>query len=81
MSFLPVAASTLSFGSDALQRALDAAAGIPATKRGYLDFGATLQGATLTLGQRIAGDWSLGAWGAMEWSGRASAGIRIRGAW
>jgi hypothetical protein len=79
--FSPSAVSTINFGSDALQKALDAAAGIPAGKRGYLDLGATTQGAQVLFGQRISPLWSVGAWGGVDWSGKVSAGLRVRGAW
>jgi hypothetical protein len=81
MTFSSVAVSSINFGADALQKALDAAAGIPAGKRGYLDLGVTTQGAQVIFGQHLRSIWDLGAWGAMDWSGRASAGIRLRGAW
>jgi hypothetical protein len=79
MTFSPVKA--INFGADALQKALDAIVGIPADKQGHLDVGVTTQGAQVEFGQRLNSIWSVGAWGATDWSGMCSAGARLRAAW
>jgi len=81
MPFFPVAVSSVSFGADALQKALDAAVGIPVGKRGYLDAGVTTNGAQVIFGQHLHSIWDVGAWAGVSWSGLSSAGIRLRGAW
>ncbi len=79
---VPVA--RLNLGADMLQKALDAAVGVPEGKRGYLDLGATTSGAQVILGQKFAKGrltGNVGVWGGMEWTGMVSAGVRLRAAW
>jgi hypothetical protein len=71
----------INFGPDALQKALDAIAGIPAGKKGHLDVGATAKGGMIEYGQKFGSIWEVGAWGGVEWSGLYSAGVRLRATW
>ena len=73
--------ASITFGADALQKALDAVVGIPAGKSGYADVGVTTQGAQVVFGQRLNSIWDVGAWGGVSWSGFYSAGVRLRGSW
>jgi hypothetical protein len=71
----------INVGPDALQRALDAVAGVPAGQHGRFDVGVTTSGAQLTYGQRLNSVWQTGVWAAADWQGHYSAGARLQAAW
>jgi len=79
MKVAPVA--LIDVGPDALQKALDAIAGVPAGKAGHLDLGVTTKGAQVQYGQRFGSVWQTGVWGATDWTGKWSAGARLQASW
>jgi hypothetical protein len=59
----------------------DAINRIGAGKTGAFEVTGTLTGAEAFVGYRINRTWSVGAWAAKEWSGRADAGVRVSASW
>lgn len=62
----------------ALERLANA---VPADRHGMLEFDVTTEGTEIEFAQKYGKNWTVSAYGAMDWTGKKAAGVRLRGEW